>query len=53
MQKMQVVFVATENIDNDLILGPAHDVIVLPAFREMDLGSVKFSALCVGFDNAD
>lgn len=40
MQEMQVLFVLVENIVDQLLLIPAHDIVVLAAFFQVDLRAI-------------
>ena len=53
MQKMQVVLILIEDIDNDLLLRPAHHIIVLAALREVHLGAEEASSLSTTLGHAN
>jgi len=53
VQEVQVVLILVEDIDNDLLLRPAHHIIVLAALREVHLGAEEASSLSTTLGHAN
>ena len=41
MQKMQMILILIEDIDNNLLLTPPHNVVILTALSKVNFGSIK------------
>jgi hypothetical protein len=53
VEEVQVVLILVEDIDNDLLLRPAHHVVVLAALREVHLGAEEASSLSTTISDAN